>query len=297
MAPQNGSTCMTRASGRCWPPLAILLLASCAAGQAGGEAAVPTPLDHLPAIKGDYFRMDSRAVGRPYHIYVHLPDSYAKQPERRYPIVYLLDGDSLYPMLAPGHLLLQIDEGLPDAIIVGIAYGSFDPSVNRRDIDFTGPAADVAPEKAGAPAFQRFLKSELLPAIEARYRADPDRRVLFGQSRGGSFVLYSAFTDPDLFWGRIASNPGFDPGRERFFGTPPTASRKDLGLVVTSASRDRPHLRQGALQWFEAWKGRTDGPWAIEARTIEGATHAADVVSSYRVGMLWLFLRDMPPRP
>ena len=27
-------------------------------------------------------------------------------------------------------------------------------------------------------------------------------------------VLYSAFTDPDLFWGRIASNPTFEPGRD-----------------------------------------------------------------------------------
>ena len=276
----------------CVPLLTLLLLVSCAS--AAPEA---SPLDHLPAIKGDYFRMQSRAVGRPYHIYVRLPDSYASEPGRRYPTVYLLDGDSLYPMLATGHLLLQYDEQLPDAIVVGIAYGSFDPAVNRRDVDFTGPGRDVGPEKAGAPAFQRFLKSELLPSIEARYRADPDRRILFGQSRGGSFVLYSAFTDPDLFWGRIASNPGFDPGRERFFGVPAPASRRDLGLVVTSASRDRPHLRSAALQWFEAWRGRTDGPWAIEARTLEGATHAADAVSSYRAGMVWLFGRTVPPGP
>jgi alpha-beta hydrolase superfamily lysophospholipase len=152
----------------------------------------------------------------------------------------------------------------------------------------------VPAEKTGAPAFQQFLKSELLPAVEGRYRGDPERRVLVGQSRGGSFVLYSAFTEPDLFWGRIASNPAFDPGRERFFGQPAGATRPGLGLVVTSGSRDRAPLREAALQWFHAWEKRSDAPWAIKAHTIEGGTHAADIANAYRVGMLWLFGRDAP---
>ena len=267
--------------------LSLLLLGACA----GKPAAGPVPLDHLPALKGDYFQIASREVGRPYHIYVRYPQGYAPAGETRYPVVYLLDGDSLFPLLATSHLFLHYDEQLPEAIVVGIAYGSFNPAVNRRDIDYTGPAEGLAPEKAGGAAFHRFLKNELLPEVERRYRADPARRVLFGQSRGGSFVLYSAFTDPDLFWGRIASNPALDPGRERFFGSPAQASRSDLGLVVTSGSRDRPQLREGALAWFKAWQARTDAPWAIETQTIDGGTHAADAPRSYRAGMLWLFRR------
>jgi predicted alpha/beta superfamily hydrolase len=273
-------------------PLAICLLALPLAASVAHPRRSPsiqqTPLDHLPALKGDYFKLQSRSVGRPYHIYVRLPESYAADPRRRYPVVYLLDGDSLFPMLAVQHLFLGYDEQLPEAIIVGIAYGSFDPAVNRRSVDFQAPAAGVDAEKAGAPAFQQFLRSELLPAVEARYRTDPERRVLVGQSRGGSFVLYSAFTDPDLFWGRIASNPAFDPGRELFLGRPAAASKQGLGLVVTSGSRDRPALRQAALQWFNAWEKRADAPWQIKAHSIEGGTHAADIANAYRVGMLWL---------
>jgi len=189
--------------------LALALASPCARAQ----TAPVVPLDHLPALAGDYLRIESRALGRPFHIYVRYPDGYAREPRRRYPIVYLLDGDSLFPILAPSHLFLTYDEQLPEAIVVGIAYGGFDPAINRRDDDFTEP---------GAAAFQHFLKTELIPLVERRYRADPARRILFGQSRGGGFVLYSAFTDPDLFWGRIASNPSFDPGRARFFGPAPT---------------------------------------------------------------------------
>ncbi len=248
------------------------------------------PLNYLPALSGDYFEQLSKETGRRYHIYIRLPESYSKAlPDTRYPVVYLLDGDSLFPILATEHLLLNIDDKLPEAIIVGIAYGSFDPSINRRDVDFTGPAEDVKPENAGAPAFQRYLKTELIPEIERKYHTDSDRRILFGQSRGGSFVLYSAFTDPDLFWGRIASNPSFKPDGDRFFGDPTAATRHDLGLVVTSGTRDRPQLREAAQKWFQHWDGVTSGPWAIKTVSIEGGTHSADSTNSYRAGMLWLF--------
>jgi len=247
----------------------------------------PIPLDYLPALRGDYFELQSENVGLPFHIYVRFPERY-ESDDARYPVVYLLDGDSLFPILASNHLFLSYDEGLPEALVVGIAYGSFDPSVNKRSFDFSAPAPDAGPDEGGAPAFVAFLTDELIPEIERRYRADPQRRVLFGQSRGGYLVLYSAFTAPDLFWGRIASNPTFDPGRERFFSPAAPAARGDLGLVVTSGSRDRPALRQAALEWYDAWKDR-EKPWSLDLITIDGGTHAADSANSYRAAMLRLF--------
>jgi hypothetical protein len=273
---------------------AAVVLVACqhAASKPDPEGHTNIPLDHLPALVGDYFRYESRAVGRPFHIYVAFPEGYGKTPDARYPVSYVLDGDSLFPILAPSHLFLSTDESVPPAIVVGIAYGSFDPATNKRGFDFSAPAVDAAPEQGGAPAFQAFLKTELIPEIEKRYRADPARRILFGQSRGGYMVLYSAFTDPDLFWGRIASNPGFDPGRERFFSAPAPARRNDLGLVVTSGSRDRPKSRESALAWFEAWESRDDVPWTLKNVTIPGGTHAADSANSYRAGVVWLFNRS-----
>jgi len=271
-----------------------VILAACQTYSPGSapNSHASLPLDHLPALSGDYFEFQSRAVGRPFHIYVRLPQGYDEESSKRYPVVYVLDGDSLFPILAANHLFLNYDEKVPEAIIVGIAYGSFDPAINKRGFDFSAPAPDARTDQGGAPAFQRFLKSELIPEMEKRYRASPERRVLFGQSRGGYMVLYSAFTDPDLFWGRIANNPVFDPGRERFFAPAATATREDLGLVVTSGSRDRPQYREPALEWFAAWAGRDDAPWALETATIEGATHAADSSRSYRLAMNWLFGRD-----
>ena len=271
---------------------AFLIVFEATAQVTSPASEVPRPLDHLPALGGDYFLFESRNVGRPFHIYVRLPEGYDANSSEQYPVVYLLDGDSLFPILAANHLFLNYDDGLPEAIVVGIAYGSFDPETNKRGFDFSAPAPDAGPDQGGAPDFHAFLKSELIPVVESRYRADSSRRVLFGQSRGGYMVLYSAFTDPDLFWGRIASNPAFDPGRDRFFSPAATAARDDLGLVVISGSRDFLELREAALEWFREWQTRNDAPWELNAVTLEGGTHAADSPNSYRLAMNWLFNRN-----
>jgi hypothetical protein len=253
--------------------MAMLLLAGCAS-----NATPPTvPLDHLAALRGGYFPIRSAANGRSYHIYVRLPEGYTQAAQRTYPTIYLLDGDASFPLLAPHHLLLTIDDKLPEAILVGIAFGSFEPPANSRGPDF-GREAE---------AFQRFLKTELIPEVERRVRSDRARRILLGQSRGGGFVLYSAFTDPSLFWGRIASNPSFPDHKPLLLGPAP-ASRTDGRLVVVSGTRDRPQLRTDALTWFAAHDGRPT-PWLLKRIDLEGGTHAGDLPNAYRRAMNWLF--------
>lgn len=239
----------------------------------------------LAGLAGDYFPIDSVSTEGRYHIYVRYPEGYDPADERLYPTVYLLDGDSLFPMLAPTQLFLHYDEALPEAIVVGIAYGSFDPAINRRDRDYRGHAVGL---------FDWFLEVELIPEIERRYRSDPNRRVLVGQSLGGGYVVHSALTHPDLFWGRIASNPAFGTDPAWAYEAPGEASRNDLGLVVISGSRDRQPYRDGALEWFEHWEGR-ESPWRLNTMTLDGGTHAASIGQVYRTGMLWLFENSETP--
>lgn len=247
------------------------------------------PLDYLPALKGDYFQVASEATDLNYHIYVRLPEGYNAADESRYPVIYLLDGDSLFPLLAPTHLFLTYDEKLPEAVVVGISYGGFTPSINKRNIDFSAPAPDAAPGENGAPRFLSFLRDELLPKVESRYNVDPSKRVLLGQSRGGYFVLWSALEAPDLFWGRIASNPSLTPGRSRFFSEAAPHSRNDLKLFLASGSRDTEMRKRNATEWAKTWQARSGAPWQVNLSVIEGGTHAASIGEAYRQGMLWLF--------
>ncbi|MDH7452183.1 alpha/beta hydrolase-fold protein [Luteimonas composti] len=248
-----------------------------------------TPLDHLAALRGGYFPLVDAASGRTHHVYVRLPEGYEAEPGRRWPVVYLLDGDSLFPLLASTHLFLTYDEALPEAIVVGIAYGGFDPAINRRNLDFTAAGADTAADQGGAEAFHRFLRGQLLPEVEGRYRADPSRRVLVGQSRGGYFVLWSALQDPDLFWGRIASNPAAAPAREQLYRSPAPHRRGDLGVVVASGARDTAGRVAHAKEWASTWAARRDAPWQVQLSVLPDGTHAASIGEAYRRAMLWLF--------
>lgn len=269
---------------RSWIGLTLLLLATTAAS---AHAQSPETAPMPAALRGDYVFIDSAEVGRGFHIYVRYPEGYDPANARLYPTVYVTDGDSLFPMLAPVQLFLHYDDGLPEVLMVGIAYGGFDPAVNRRHIDFQTPGLRV--DQAGVDAFQRFLKTELIPRIEARYRADPQRRILFGQSRGGAFVLYSAVTDPDRFWGRIASNPSITSGIESLLSPAAPATRRDLNLIVASGTRDRTDLQSEAALWLSDWEARPSRPWMLHGVRIEGGTHAADAPAAYRQGMARLF--------
>jgi len=267
----------------------VLLLASAPHAFAQQVGDVPFPA----ALRGEAFRLESATLGRGFDIYVRLPLDY--DPEGpAYPVVYLLDGDSLFPILAANHLFLTYDEGLPEAVVVGIAYGGFDPSVNRRGLDFQSPDEDLSAEQAGAEAFHTVLTDELLPIIEARFNVDPDRRVLFGQSRGGNLVLYSAVAHPDVFWGRVASNPSLTPGMGSIVSGAASSGRDDLRVVVTGGDRDRADLRLEAAFWVETWTGRDapERPWQVRLIPIAGGTHAANAPDAYRAGMLWLFGQD-----
>lgn len=270
------------------PPVATL------PGGSGQTDAV-VPLDHLPGLAGGYFPLASQSNGRTYHVYVRLPEGYEDAPDRDWPVVYVLDGDSLFPILAPTHLFLGYDEGLPEAIVVGIAYGGFHPGINKRNVDFTGLANDTRPGEGGAEAFHRFLRDQVLPGVEGRYRADPAQRVLLGQSRAGYYVLWSAVREPDLFQGRIASNPSFDPAREQLFAAPGAHARDDLRVAIASSARDSEARMRNAAQWQAVWSERSDAPWEVEQIVLPEGTHAASIGEAYRRAMLWLFRDGMTP--
>jgi hypothetical protein len=202
----------------------VLLLAALlvAAPAASAPSPAASPLDHLPALKGDYFSIASRATGTTYHIYIRLPLDYAEQPARRYPLITLLDGDSAFPLLAPQHLFMTIDDQTPEAILVGIAYGGFGP-VNRRSHDFG----------EGAPAFQRFLAEERL--------FEP---VAAGTRAGGRVALVSGTrNNPD------ARNKALAWHQRHSTAAPPwTLRRFDIGNGTHAADLGRAYRL--AVNWL-----------------------------------------------
>ncbi|MDJ0710113.1 MAG: alpha/beta hydrolase-fold protein [Woeseiaceae bacterium] len=241
-----------------------------------------------------YQRIDSDIIGRSYHLFIMLPDGYDESVEQRYPTVYMLDGGALFPLLSAYSRYLRIGREIPDAILVGISYGSASfEGGNFRSTDYTAKSLE-RDYWGGAEKFQRFFSDELLPTMEQSYRMRPDRRVVFGHSIGGQFVLYTALTKPDLFWGHIASNPALHRNLPFFLQQHGKAAEagEQPRLFVGSGSMDDPQYRVPAREWIQHWSTVDDKPWLLKISELEGHTHGSAPPASFRRGMGWLFSKD-----
>ena len=242
--------------------------------------------DHV-VYSSDYLDSD-------YHILVGLPDSYGEDRSKTYPVLYVLDGGLLFPLLRTYNGYLQKAGEVPEIIVVGISYGTDDwREGNNRSHDFTAPA-DSQAYWGGAEDFQVFLSDELFPFIEEKYRAQADRRIVFGQSIGGQFVLYTAQTMPGLFWGYIASNPALHRNLDFFIKRYKVDLDTGARLYVASASNDAPQFRASALRWMDYWIGQSGRPFELKAETLKAHNHFSTPPVAYRRGMVWLFTGALP---
>lgn len=149
--------------------------------------------------------VDSRILGERRDVIVHLPEGYARDRARRYPVLYVLDGGSQAGHTADSARLLARIGLMPAVIVIGVPS-----SGENRARDYTPPYM----EEGKADRFLGFLETELIPHIDRTYRTIP-QRMLAGWSRGGLFVVYSLLERPDLFAARFAHSPALwrDDGR------------------------------------------------------------------------------------
>lgn len=236
-----------------------------------------------------YHRIDYLPLDQTYHIYVRLPEEYEQAQE--YPAVYLLDGGTTFPMLGAYYHYLRYAEEIPPMIVVGISYGTDDwQNGNNRGRDFTARAPDRE-HWGGAARFVSFFRNTLFPLIEKNYAADSTRRIIFGQSLGGQFVLFAAHTETNLFWGHIASNPALHRNLDFFLETRPESALKSssVRLLVASASEDDPRFREPALKWMQFWREQSDIPWELKVLTLQEQNHFSAAPEAFRQGLRWIF--------
>lgn len=141
-------------------------------------------------------------------IRVYLPPGYNSSPSRRYPVVYLLDGDQWN---IDNLLNNYIKSGrFEEIIVVEIA------STKNRTSDFL-PYEDAyvrsqeASYTPNARKFAEYIVANLIPSIDRQYRtiADRDNRAIVGSSYGGLFALWVGFNYDSMFSMVGAMSPSF----------------------------------------------------------------------------------------
>lgn len=151
--------------------------------------------------------IQSKILNEKRKLWVYVPNSgtndfYSKQ---KYPVIYLLDGDShFYSVMS---LVQRLSETMicPEMIIIGI------PNTNRfRDLTPTKPkpgdSFPMPPFVGGGEKFTSFLEKELIPYVDSTYPTAP-YRMMIGHSLGGLMVINTLLHHTHLFNSYLSLDP------------------------------------------------------------------------------------------
>jgi uncharacterized protein len=235
--------------------------------------------------------LESKSTGRTYDLYIRKPAGYDKNPDKKFPVLYLLDGQWHFKLLDAVIGGLVYDKWMPDIVVVAITYSGDKPDYEAlRAMDYT-PTPGPQKGSGDGPKFLKFIKTEVIPFTEANYRADPARRILGGHSLGGLFTLYAMFTEPTLFWGYLAGSPAipwdndFLVKQEKQFA----ATHKELPVRLFLAAGGAEPLMTPGVAFARTIATRNYVGLHWDGRVIEGERHAGVLPEFYNRGLRFLF--------
>lgn len=138
---------------------------------------------------------------------VYLPPGYAKDPRRRYPVLYLLhgftDSDAKWFGLEGQHFV-----NVPRAVDAALAAG-VRPMIVVMPNAFTRFQGSMYSSSVTIGDWERFVTRELVDYMDAHYRtlAQPGSRGLAGHSMGGYGTMRLAMKSPGVFSSIYAMSP------------------------------------------------------------------------------------------
>ena len=268
----------------------LLLFASAGARQPQGARAADFPRVDIP--NTELRTLKSSSTGRDYDVYVHLPGGYARGSGKKLPVVYVLDGQWDFKLIASVYGGLFYDKFVPEMIVVGITYSGPGPDYDAlRAMDYTPVPEPRLPGTGGAPKFLAFLKSELIPFVESDYGGDPSKRVLLGSSLGGLFTLYAMFEEPRLFSGYVAASPAVAYGGRFPFRHEAdyAAKHRDVQARLFISVGEVEDLAGPVKEFVRVLNGRGYGGLKMESRVIEGERHAGNKPEAFNRGLRFVF--------
>jgi predicted alpha/beta superfamily hydrolase len=229
-------------------------------------------------------------------VQVWLPPGYTSEPQRRYPVLYLHDGQAMFDA-GSGGAEWHVDEtadrlvragAVAPLLVVAVSTADAvvdpgaDPAQASRVFDYTPVPGLYRGQRlgGGTPAYARFLVDELKPFIDRRYRTLPGPAHTWtgGSSLGGLASMWLLLQHPDVFGAGLVVSPSvwwsdaailrdvaaFDPAR------PWPRVWLDIG------TREGDEALTGARQLRAALVARGWGPDRLQYLEAPGAGHDTD---------------------
>jgi predicted alpha/beta superfamily hydrolase len=164
-------------------------------------------------------------LGEQRTINVVLPASYGSDLNRRYPVLYVIDGGVEQDLL---HIAGVVRLGAiwgrsAEAIVVGI-------ETKDRRKELAGPTTDPKllkryPTAGSSAKFRKFIRDEVKPLIKRSYRTGGWDSVL-GESLAGLFIVETYLNEPSMFDRYGAVDPSLWWDNETLSRTAPEKIRR-----------------------------------------------------------------------
>lgn len=148
-------------------------------------------------------------LGRTRRVWVYLPADYAQNPQQRYPVLYMHDGQNVFDEATSFSGEWGVDEafdrrpGTGPSLTPSIVVAVDNSSQYRADEYIPWRNAELKAGGQGS-AYVDFLALTLKPYIDAHYRTQPDaaHTGVAGSSLGGLISVYAALKYPRVY-GRV----------------------------------------------------------------------------------------------
>lgn len=246
----------------------------------------------------------------PRNVEVYLPAAYFKEPDRRFPVLYMHDGQNVFnPDTSTHEIAWQADKtadslmaagSIEPFIIVAMwntfntrymeyfpekAFDYFKPE-DRKTMDELAVKMGVEP-KWLADEYLKFIVDELKPHIDRNYQTLPDMKhtSICGSSMGGLISMYALSEYPDVFgqaacvsthWPVLFDNENMAPSqaiRDYMKDKLPSSKSHRIWFDYGTATLDQYYeVHQKMVDGIMNKKGYEKGKnW--ETRKYEGAEH------------------------
>ncbi len=127
-----------------------------------------------------------------------------KLGEKKYPVIYVLDGEDMFHLVSAIVNFLSGIKGnkiIPESLVVGIVN-------TNRTKNYTHDLIEFESESGHGSEFSKFIENELFKLIQDRYSV-ANYRTIIGHSYGGLFVINTLNKNHEMFDNYIALDPSY----------------------------------------------------------------------------------------
>jgi predicted alpha/beta superfamily hydrolase len=173
---------------------------------AGTSAANSTAATNVKVLKTDFFIPQ---LNRTRRIWIYLPKDYDANLQKKYPVLYMHDGQNIFDKTTSFAGEWEIDETLnklaADCIVIGIDNGGA-----NRIAEYT-PYTNAKYGGGDGAKYIDFIVTTLKPYIDQNFRSKIDRENtgIGGSSLGGLISFWAAMNYQNTFGKAMVFSPSF----------------------------------------------------------------------------------------